>query len=127
MKSRQDTVRYLKIIVWVLWGTSLFNFIYSTMVMTRWTKNCTPKSNLTVAWNLYDLSDRLDSYILWFYPLIYLFWPSKRHQNKERRFIKVVENINETLSFRSSSHTSSLHYRTSVNDASDSSDDEYDY
>jgi len=132
LKSRQDTVKYLKIIVWMMWGTTLFNFIYSVLVMARWTAECTPRSSMTIAWNFYDLFDRLDSYILWFYPLIYLFWPTKKQQQRDKRFVKVIGNLNLTLSLSSSEYSrstgSNRYYdnHLSVNSSS-SSDDEYDY
>jgi len=116
-----------------MWGTTAFNFVYSVMVMARWTDSCQPKTQLALLWNFYDLFDRLDSYLIWFYPLIYLFWPSKKHIQREKRFEKVVENINWTLSNASSSDYSqsmrggsAYNARSSVNSSS-SSDDEYDY
>ena len=125
-------MKYLKIIVWMMWGTTLFNFIYSVLVMARWTAECTPRSNMTIAWNFYDLFDRFDSYILWFYPLIYLFWPTKKQQHRDERFVKVIGNLNLTLSLSSSEYSrstgSNRYYdnHLSVNSSS-SSDDEYDY
>lgn len=114
-----------------MWGTTAFNFMYSVMVMARWTNECWAPTNKALLWNFYDLIDRLDSYIFWFYPLIYLFWPSKKHKQQEKRFEKVVENINWTLSNSSSSQyshgrTSTYNMRSSVNSSS-SSDDDYDY
>jgi len=79
LKSRQDTVKHLKIIAWLLWSTIVFNFIYSVMVFKLYSPECMPL-HITLAWNaVFNLIDRLDSYVFWFYPLIYLFWPSKRN------------------------------------------------
>ena len=53
-------------------------------------------------WNLinpdsvFKLFDRVDAYVIWFYPIIYLFWPTKRNIHQGERYVKVVNQVKES-------------------------------
>ena len=77
---------------------------------------CYPQRISQFANSMFTLIDRIDSYFIWFYPIIYLFWPTKKHIVQSKRISKVQE------------YSTTESQRVTVNENSDSSsDDDQDY
>lgn len=89
LKVRSDAVRNLKAIVITIWLSTLFNVIYSIVVRALYGQDCYPPSNNLVLDFLLKTLDRLDAYVFWMYPIIYLFWPTRSNLVQEKRVTKV--------------------------------------
>jgi len=79
---------------------------------------------------VFTLIDRLDSYIIWFYPIIYLFWPTKSNLVQEKRKDKVIEYSSTVSSNRSSinRYQAQIVFHNGSDSTSSSSDDDmYDF
>jgi hypothetical protein len=118
LKARTDSLRNLRVTIAVMWFASLFSLVYSIGLFVFYDENCQPQLISDFLNSFFILLDRFSSYLLWQYPIIFLFWPTKRHQVQEKRIHKL------TLS-------SSMSTRDSVSQPADSSssddDNEYDF
>lgn len=90
LKARSDSLLNLKVIVVTMWFTSFFNLVYSTCVFFMFNEQCYATRISMTLNSIFTLLDRFDSYLLWFYPIIYLFWPTKRHIVQDKRLVKVL-------------------------------------
>lgn len=85
VKARTDSIFRLKAIVWAMFLSTIFNLIYSIMVFFMFDSTCYPQRISQFANSWFTLIDRVVSYFIWFYPIMYLFWPTKRHQVQVKR------------------------------------------
>ena len=142
LKARVDSLKSLKIIVWTFWLSTAFNLLYSVITRIMQGDNCfivTRAQNLTA---LVKLADRLDAFVIWMWPLIYLFWPTRRHEKQQKRIDRISDAINSTEShsiFQSSEAHNSINryapieypvqgnYRVNPTELSSSSSDDNEY
>lgn len=113
----------LNVIVWSIWITVVLNLVYSLMVFFMFAPECYAQ-RISLGWNsFFTLFNRFTSYIVWFWPIIYLFWPTKRHINQEKRINKMQEytTANNRVSINR------YQAQTESNESSSSSDDDRDY
>ena len=75
LKARADSLTNLKVIVLTMFITTLFNLAFSVTVIIIYT-DCYAIHKREGLNSIFKLIDRLDAYIIWQYPLIYLFWPT---------------------------------------------------
>jgi len=110
LKARADSIFYLKIIVTTFWLSTAYNFLYSIIVRLITQSDCTPYDKLEFLVAFLKLLDRLDAFVIWMWPLLYLFWPSKFNTVAQKRIDNQVNEISE----RSSSDSESVtNFRTS--------------
>ena len=80
LKARTDSLRNLRVTIAVMWFASLFSMVYSICLFVFYDTNCQPQHISDFLNSFFILLDRFSSYLLWQYPIIFLFWPTKRHQ-----------------------------------------------
>lgn len=73
-----------------MWLATLTNLTYSTVVYLITDANCNVETS-QVANETLKFLDRLIAYIVWFYPLLYLFWPTKKNLSKNKRINKLID------------------------------------
>ena len=81
--------------MWTLWSTTLFNFVYSICVKILYNSECAPQRISLTLDSVFKLFDRVVAYVIWFYPVIYLFWPTKRNIHQEERYVKVANQVKD--------------------------------
>ena len=129
LKARADSMVNLKVILWTMWLTTVFNLCYSLCVFFLYAPQCYATRISPTLNSVFTLIDRLDAYIVWFYPIIYLFWPTKTNLVQEKRKDKVIE-YSSTMSNRSSINryqAQIVFSDGSENTSSSSDDDMYDF
>jgi hypothetical protein len=130
LKARADSLVNLKVIVWTMWLTTVFNLCYSLCVFFLYAPECYAVRISSTLDSVFTLIDRLDSYIIWFYPIIYLFWPTKSNLVQEKRKDKVIEYSSTASSNRSSinRYQAQIVFHNGSDSTSSSSDDDmYDF
>jgi len=130
LKARADSLINLKVIVWTMWLTTVFNLCYSLCVFFLYAPECYAVRISATADSVFTLIDRLDSYIIWFYPIIYLFWPTKSNLVQEKRKDKVIEYSSTVSTNRSSINryqAQVVFHNGSDSTSSSSDDDMYDF
>lgn len=123
LKARVDSLRNLRVTIAVMWFASFFSLVYSVCVQIFYDEQCQAAIN-TVLNSFFTLLDRFSSYLLWQYPVIYIFWPTKRHQAQEKRIHKITTINSQSLDTDSSTRESV--YRPGDSSSSDD-DNEYDF
>lgn len=113
VKARADSIFMLKVIVWFMFATTVFNWVYSFMVFFMFNSDCYPQRISEFANSWFTLIDRIDSYFIWFYPILYLFWPTKKHIAQSKRIERVTVH--------------STHISVNFEQSDSSSDDDQDY
>ena len=76
--------------------TTVFNLVYSFMVLFMYNDKCYPTRINESLNSFFTLVDRIDSYFIWFYPIIYLFWPTKQNIDKEKRISKILQSTSKS-------------------------------
>lgn len=130
LKARADSLVNLKVIVWTMWLTTIFNLCYSLCVFFLYASQCYAVRISPTVDSVFTLIDRLDAYIIWFYPIIYLFWPTKSNLVQEKRKDKVIEYSSTVSSNRSSinRYQAQIVFHNGSDSTSSSSDDDmYDF
>ena len=142
LKARVDSLKSLKIIVWTFWLSTAFNLLYSIITRILQGNNCFIVPRVPSLNALLKLFDRLDAFVIWMWPLIYLFWPTRRHLIQQKRIDHISDVINSTESqsiFQSEEAHNSINryapieypvlgnYRVNPTELSSSSSDDNEY
>lgn len=79
----------LKLIVATMWLSVIWNLAYSIIVRALYNKNCQPPDGDVALDSFFKFLDRFDAFLVWQYPIIYLFWPTMKLMKQERRMKRV--------------------------------------
>ena len=66
----------MNLIVAVMWVCVAYNLVYSVWVQLTTNKSCSPVAHHAGINIFFKFSDRFVSYLVWVWPIIYLFWPT---------------------------------------------------
>jgi hypothetical protein len=101
-KSRKSSLDNMWMIIYTMVFCAFFDFCYSVCVFIFYSLDCTPQR---IPWWLdstFKFMDRFIAYYLWLYPLLWIFWPSIRRVDEQKRYDRANKYLNSNSSISSS-------------------------
>lgn len=135
LKARTDAIAKLRFIVFCMFACTVVNLIYSVCVDILYDAQCYPQHIPLWLDSVFSFLLKLDAYFIWYWPLIFLFWPTRRHVTQQKRIEKVIyrkfekDSQNNEL-YSSQERRSMVQYRPKADrttDSSSSDDAEYNF
>ena len=88
--TRKTSLMNMWIIIFTMLGCSLFDFCYSLAIFFLYTPECTPARIPFCLDSTFKFLDRFIAYYLWLYPLLWMFWPTKKNLDARKKYTKTM-------------------------------------
>ena len=89
--SRKSSLKNMWIIIYTMLSCTVFDFIYSLCIFILYSPECTPQRIPYWLDSTFKFMDRFIAYYLWLYPLLWMFWPTKKNLEKEKKYRRTMK------------------------------------